>query len=376
MKNGLILSLIVLFVLGLADDSYGQRRGRNKYGYKKSKSKKFSKYSGGRVGYSGIGKSNYFTVGLSINNDNYFGDIAPDASRFSADYKFLPTGLGVTASKVLYPGIFGRVGFNWANISASDYETGDPNGDASLAGRYNRNLHFKNSIYELSAGFELDLIPSNSGARGRFPINPYAFVGVAGFYHAPKAKAPEVDQAGNPTGSGGEWIDLQSIGTEGQYIDSLNLNPYSKFQFSIPLGLGVKFRLPGNFDLNFEFGFRYLFTDYLDDIGGKYVDLDLFEDDYLTRSLSERGAESTDEFSGGTRNLSGITGNQTVQYDRMEADPDNPWVGGSSYVHGNNYVPGLERGSSKNNDFLVTTQIRLVYIFDKNIAKAGRAKFR
>lgn len=372
MRKFAIIPLLLLFCLSLADDAYGQRRRKNRYGYKRSKAKKFSKYTGGRVGYSGVGNPKYTTLGFSINNDNYFGDIAPNKSRFSSDYRFLPTGLGVTASKVLYPGIFGRVGFNWANIGTSDYETGPLGETLAESGRYQRNFHFRNRIYELSAGFEIDLIPSNSGARGRFPINPYLFIGVAGFYHSPEAKAPEFDQAGNPTGKSGQWVDLQSLGTEGQNIDSLGLKPYSKIQLSIPLGLGVKIRLPNNFDLNFEVGFRYMFTDYLDDIGGGYADLNAFGDNHLARALSERGAETRDLFSGSER--SGVLNNPAVRVAQELQDGDN-WESGSAvYNVGANYAPGTNRGNPKNNDFLITTQIRLVYILDKKGMSKG--KFR
>lgn len=395
MKSRSILSLLAIFLIALiADDAYGQRR--NRYGYKRSKkSKKFSKYSGGRVGYAGVGNPKYTTVGFSINNNNYFGDIAPDKNRFSSEYKFIPDGVGFTVSKVLYPGIFARGGFNWGNIKASDYSSALDNveSDNSALGRWSRNYHFKNAIYELNAGFEIDMIPSNSGARGRFPINPYLYFGVAGFHHSPKAKAPlatidvdgdgeldVVDQARNKIDvAPGSWVDLHSLGTEGQNFDSLGAKPYSKFQFAIPFGFGVKFRLPGNFDLNFEMGFRYLFTDYLDDIGGQYADLDGFGDNYLARAMSERGGERYDAFTGSERGVGGadpygftIT-NTTVQYD-YSSNPESTWTGSDTYIHGFNYVVGGNRGGPNFNDIYVTTQIRLVYILDKRGVSKG--KFR
>ncbi|UXP33703.1 DUF6089 family protein [Reichenbachiella agarivorans] len=372
-----MFALIVISVT----DADAQRK--NRYSYKnKNTSKQFSKYKGGKVGYSGVGNPKYTTIGVSMNMNNYFGDISNSSSKFSTDYKFIPDGFGITASKVLYPGIFLRGGFNYGQIKVSDYSTGSstvPGPDASKQetsdyGRWARNYQFKNSIKELSLGFEVDMIPSNGGARRRFPINPYMFVGVAVFHHAPKAQAPAFDQAGNPTGKKeGEWVDLHSIGTEGQYSDSLNLKPYSKVQFSLPLGLGVKVKLARSFDLNFEVGFRYLFTDYLDDIGGNYANLDYFGNDHLARALSERGAESKSLLDGKDRgDLSGITSTHAVQLDRSNADLN--WSGGSTYTHGYNYVAGQDRASSKYKDFLVTTQIRLVYILDKKGMAKG--KFR
>ena len=361
---------MLFFVFSAFLEAEAQRK-RNRYGYKRSKSKKFSKYSGGKVGYSGVGNPKYQAFGASVNATYYFGDISNSSSKFSTNYKFIPDGFGLTYSRVLHPGIFTRVGFNYLNIKADDFETGDPAGDASQLGRWSRNYHFKNTIYELSAGLEIDMIPSNSGARGRFPINPYMFIGVAGFYHAPKAIAPTTDQAGNPTGRGGQWVDLQSLGTEGQNSDSLATKPYSKFQFAIPLGLGVKVKLTSQLDLNIELGFRYLFTDYLDDIGGNYADLDAFGGDHLARALSERGAESEALMAGEARPPLYGTGNQTVRIDTT--NPDANWQGGGSYVHGDNYVAGIHRGSDAK-DFYVVTQIRLVYILDKKGMSKG--KFR
>lgn len=373
MRNNIILSFVVTVLVFSTFDAVSQFKNK-KYGYGKSNSKKYSNYKGGRVGYSSVGNPKYWTVGVSVNANNYFGDITNTPKRVSTDYTFIPSGFGVTASKVLYPGIFARAGFNYGVIKASDFDTGDPSSeDPSELGRWARNYHFKNAIKELSLGVEIDMIPNSGGSRRRYPVNPYAFVGVAVFHHAPKAIAPDVDQAGNPTGQGGEWVDLQSIGTEGQYIDSLNLNPYSKFQFSLPLGLGVKVKLAKNFDLNVEFGFRYLFTDYLDDVGGNYADLDAFGDDYLARALSERGAEDRALLEGSSRNTNGIVGTTRVNYN-YAINPDSEWSGNDSYRHGNNYVPGNERANSEFRDFLITTQIRLVYIFESK--GASRGKFR
>ncbi|WP_073123995.1 DUF6089 family protein [Reichenbachiella agariperforans] len=375
MKNTLIVTLLLALFMSCIHDAEAQRRRKPRYSYqKKNNSKKYSNYRGGKVGYTNGGNSKYATIGISANMNNYFGDISNNNGRFSTDYKFIPDGFGITASKSLYPGIFARAGFNYGTIKASDYSTGssDPDGDPNDYGRYQRNYHFKNSIKELSLGLEIDFFPTKGGAKNRFPINPYMYLGAAVFHHAPKAKAPETDQAGNPTGHGGEWVDLQKIGTEGQYSDSLNLKPYSKFQFAIPLGLGVKIKLARNFDLNFEVGFRYLFTDYLDDIGGKYANLDYFGSDHLARALSERGGEGVALMENKPHDVPTTSTNTNLNVN----DPSLQWDpnASSSYTHGWNYIPGTDRADASNKDFLVTTQIRLVYVLDKK--GMARGKFR
>lgn len=363
MKNKLILSLALLIAVSLSFDAEAQykRRKRSRYGYaKRQNQKKFSKYSGGKVGYSGVGNPNYQTIGFSINTGLYMGDLAPGPERLSADYggSFVPKGVGVTYSKVMYPGIFFRGGFNWIQLSGTDFQEPseiDPN-DPSSIGRYQRNFHFKNDILELSAGFEADLIPSNSGARGRFPINPYLYVGVAGFFNNPKAKAPEFDQAGNPTGQAGEWVALQPLQTSDE--------SYSRIQLAIPIGLGCKFKVTRDIDVNLEFGLRYTFTDYIDDVGsGGYRHFDDFEDNVLARSLSERGTETEGYVRDGFKMNA-----QTRDASLYEA------VQTGDYTHGREYTVGSPRANSDLNDFYVVTQLRVVYILDKKGMSKG--KFR
>ena len=357
MRKYLLIPCILLLLFACVSDSYGQKR---RYGYSKKGNKKYSNYSGGRTSYRGVGNTKYWTVGASINVLNYYGDLSPEVKRFSTNYGETKFGFGITGSRMVYPGIFLRAGYNFGTIEGDDFNNGDDSSeDASKYGRYLRNLHFKNNIHELSVGFEADMIPNNGGVRGRFPINPYMFVGVAVIAHSPKAKAPEFDQAGNPIAEAGEWVDLRDLGTEGQNIDSIGADPYGKFAFVIPVGLGVKVKLHHNFDLNFEIGFRKTFTDYLDDVSSGYVDLATFGDDNLARAMSERGAETTHVLSGATRPL----------------NPEDTAVT-SPYVHGSGYDTSVDhsRGGPGQDDFYITTQIRLVYIFDQK--GATRGKFR
>ncbi|MCV9388527.1 DUF6089 family protein [Reichenbachiella ulvae] len=387
MKKSLLLTLLLAFMFALISDADAQRR-RNPYGYKKkNNSKRYSNYRGGKVGYGGIGNPKYWTVGASVDMVSYFGDISKYNTKVSGDYNFIPNGFGITASKVLYPGIHFRGGFNYGTFSTSDYSTGNsnPDSDPNDYGRWQRNYHFKNSVKELNAGLEIDFIPNKRGARGRFPINPYVYVGAAVFHHNPKARAPgatvdtdgdgnpdaAVDQAGNILDvKPREWVELQPLGTEGQKSDSTNLSPYPRIQFAIPAAAGVKIKLARNLDVNFEIGFRFTFTDYLDDIGGNYADLDYFGSNHLARAMSERGAEPIAALEGEPRDVPVTT--QNVQLNTANADLN--WTGGDSYTHGWNYIPGKDRADSKFNDIYITSQIRIVYIFDKKTAT--RAKFR
>ena len=82
---------------------------------------------------------------------------------------------------------------------------------------------------------------------------------------------------------------LQPLGTEGQKATLLptdanaGIQHTKNFRVAIPIGIGARFRLNEVLDFSFEFGFRYLFTDYIDDVSKNYVDLGVFGNNELQR---------------------------------------------------------------------------------------------
>ncbi|MFY0650629.1 MAG: hypothetical protein JXQ96_01285 [Cyclobacteriaceae bacterium] len=362
MKKYIPILLIALLVI-----SSGLKAQKRKYGM--NTSKRQTAYRGGRVHHGGIGIKKYSTVGFSINAMNYFGDITPTPSRFSTDFAFTKAGFGLTYSKVFHPQAAWRAAFNYGTLSGDDFNADNSAPPSQYL--YLRNLHFKNTIMELSWGLELNLIPNTGGANNRFPLNPYLFLGIAAFRHNPQAKAPEFDLNGQPLAEAGEWVDLQPLGTEGQNLASGK--PYNLIQVAIPIGIGVKVRLPDNFDAHFEIGFRQLFTDYLDDVSSRYPNLALLDSE-LSRAMSERSHESVGSLSGETRSYNGgpVTvsnwpldnGNNEIVYYK---------VGGNFGYDVDGGLGGV-RGSPKQNDMYIITQLRLVYIFGHVSRK--KAKFR
>ncbi|MEM1137693.1 MAG: DUF6089 family protein, partial [Bacteroidota bacterium] len=234
-------------------------------------------------------KKRYWSIGFTANVLNYFGDIVPKNTITSFDPEFSRPNIGLYIQKRLFPSVSLRLNATWGQMAGSDLRTSDPE-DLETGGfyRYRRNLHFRNTIYELSAVGIYDFIknPSLSYRRPEIPI-PYALVGIGLFYHNPQAKRPEGF-------TGTEWVDLRPLKTENQ------LTPYAPIGISIPLGLGVRYRVTRQIDVAFEMSYRVVFTDYLDDISGNYVDPALFDDD-LARALHDRSAESVDLFSGEER---------------------------------------------------------------------------
>lgn len=143
----------------------------------------------------------------------------------------------------------------------------------------NRNLHFKNDIIEGSLQFELNFFPYQLGNTG-YRMSPYLFAGVAYFNMRPQASF------------NGTWYELQQLGTEGQgtiYGD----DKYKTSLMSLPFGVGFKTNLWAIFGLSLEWGVRKTWTDYFDDISGKYVNPDLLssENGVLAASLSDRSLE-------------------------------------------------------------------------------------
>lgn len=125
----------------------------------------------------------------------------------------------------------------------------------------------------------------------------------------------------NPKGlyTDGEWYALQPLGTEGQGIIPTR-EKYSRIAVGIPLGIGLNYMIDRNFGFGFEYGVKYYFTDYIDDVSNTYVDPAIFTDPMAAY------------FSSGT------------------ADPEWPGVG-----------PGQQRGQSRYNDAFMFVSLKVTY---------------
>ena len=198
-------------------------------------------------------RKQYNSIGFSLNAMNYFGDLTPATSFTSLRLGATRVGAGVSITRRFYPRLSGRFGLSYGRISGDDSFANDQDPDARF--RNNRNMNFRNDILEASAVAIFDLIENRNNYLKRPDFVPYVFVGVAGFYTNPQG----LDKAGN-------YVDLQPLKTEGQ------ASAYGKTQFSIPFGGGIRYRINRNFDASLEIGWRKTFTDYLDDVGGKYAD--------------------------------------------------------------------------------------------------------
>ncbi|MDH5608095.1 MAG: DUF6089 family protein [Cyclobacteriaceae bacterium] len=362
-RSLLIFSLFVTIIL-MVDPAYGQR---NKYKRRKSSSRNTSHYRGGSAG----GKFRpYQYVGGGLNALNYYGDLAPVNKAASTDISFTRPGMGITYGYRFRPNVSARANFNYGRLKGDDITSNKD--QPENAPRYYRNLSFRNDIKEFNVGVNVYLLPDYSGPNFRRSFNAYLFVGGGFFFHNPKGKVPEYDyqvngsNAATKLANAGEWVKLRPLGTEGQY---LGINgapaPYKPFQLSVPINFGLTMAIPRSpVNIHLELGYRFVFTDYLDDVSTSYVSLDQFSDP-LARIMSDRSSEPVGAFTGEARDLSQVSAN---------VFPD-----GNTYYHSTLIGSGTEnsvRGGSKDNDMYFVTQIKVTYILNQSRGKRGPAKFR
>jgi hypothetical protein len=352
MRKSIYLIAAVLLVLSFKAEAQMSRKSIKK------NNKKISSFRGKKEWFAK--EKRYNTLGISINALNYYGDLAPKPSQFSTDISFTKPAVGLTFSHRFGPRYSVVGSFMYGTLAGSDAESADKGDSGNGVFRYNRNLSFRNKIKELSVVGTLDLFDNTHTYINRVKWTPYGFIGLASFMHNPQALAPATDLNGNALPEAGQWVDLQPLGTEGQFsnLDETDINngikSYKKIQIAIPFGVGARFRLNDVLDLSAELGFRYLFTDYVDDVSQNFVDVGVFGDNELARAMSYRSNEVVDQDL-----LSQVPARNGQTYSLLS---------GYGQEHLDN-----KRGNRNDKDTYMVTSIKLTYILGKT---SNRAKFR
>jgi hypothetical protein len=186
-------------------------------------------------------------VGFLVGTSFYMGELNPStpfaASQFAGGifYRYNINGRFALRGNLLF-----------ATVAGSDAKTNKNNP---------RNLSFTSPITELSAIFEINFMELNpavtSGKKNWF--SPYLFGGIAVFNFNPKAEYEGVMYA------------LQPLGTEGQGLPGMP-RKYALTSIAIPFGLGFKINFAKRISVGIEWGMRFTFTDYLDDVSTVYFD--------------------------------------------------------------------------------------------------------
>ena len=353
MRKLWLVVLSMVLILGVVPQAEAQL---NRKSIKKN-NKRIASFRGRKTHF---GKEKiYNSIGFSLNAVNYYGDLAPKPQRVSTDISFTRPGLGISFIHRFGPRYSLKAEFMYATLKGSDVDSADPGDLSNGIFRYQRNLSFRNRIKELSVVGVFDLFDNQSTYISRVKWTPYAFIGLAAFHHNPQAQAPATDLFGNALPEAGEWVDLRPLGTEGQKATlqptdvNFGIKEYKSLAIAIPFGFGARFRLNEVMDLWADIGFRYTFTDYLDDVSQNYVDLDRLSSP-LAQAMSYRTNELLGNPVPGTGTISGTSGIEVYN------------------GYGSEYPDNL-RGSKSDRDIYMVTSVKLTYIIG---ATFHRAKFR
>lgn len=251
----------------------------------------------------------FLDFGVKLGAANYLGEMGGKeeaGKKFVGDLKMSQTNLagGLFVRYKLARKISGKLSFNYARISGADNLS-------TNKGRMERNLSFRNEIYELGLEgqvFLYEIYDFGSTYNSKNDFRTYAFSGINGFYHNPQAEL------------NGTWYPLRPLKTEGQEI------PYNSYGVSIPAGMGFYFTLDKKYRIGWEFAWMTTFTDYLDDVSTTYADPNVLGDP-IAIALANRTAEIT-------------------------TDP-------ASLAQ---YAPGQKRGGAEHNDAYMYTTVNLSYV--------------
>jgi hypothetical protein len=277
--------------------------------------------------FGGLGTTSFLgdVGGADQEGTNLLRDLNPSSTR-------LALSAGVRYKRHPQIGAKALLTVGW--VSGNDSKTAEPY-------RNNRNLSFASPIVELSLQGEyyfnkekrasIYRISKLSGRKVRNTLF-YVFGGVGLFWYHPMAKY------------NGSWYNLRKIGTEGQNLSG-GPKKYLGVSVSLPIGIGVKFPLSRQLSIGAEFGPRYTFTDYIDDVSGVYAN-----NDAILKSKGEIGAYLADP-------------NLGLFKDQWDTDLSKP----------RRTREGTKRGDPKNRDTYAFFQFNMTYKFVKR--RRTRSKF-
>jgi hypothetical protein len=200
-----------------------------------------------------------FGTGLS----SYFGDLNNPSDRIDTEPNIV-AGVQISpAPNFIQNRLHTRASLTYFRLEGDDKYADDD--------RVERNLNFWSNNVQLTAVGLIDLFKNDKKYYKRLALNFYGLTGVGLLYINPK------------TEYNGEKVALQPLRTEGV--------KYSRFQFVIPYGLGVKFAKGPLWNISIEAIWHKAFTDYLDDVSvHDYPEPSTLSSD-LARALSDRRLE-------------------------------------------------------------------------------------
>jgi hypothetical protein len=159
-------------------------------------------------------------IGAGLGGFNYKGDLAPSFNPRN----YLPGGHAFFRYNTT-PSVSFRLGVNFGILGAKDSRSSDPFNQL-------RNESFRNRMLEGDMIMEYNFLNYTQKRKVK-NWSPYLFGGLGFYKFSPRTKTAD----------------------------------YKTSQINIPFGAGVKWEFKRPWSLEFEFGTRKLFTDYLDNLG-------------------------------------------------------------------------------------------------------------
>lgn len=185
-------------------------------------------------------------VGGFLGSSGYMGDINPIRPQKFTDFAF-----GAQLKRNFDGFWSAKLAYMNGKIQGDDAKSTNSN-------QRDRNLNFYSTVSELSMQVEFNFFKYLAGNMYSYEnkrFSPYMFTGIAGLTFEPSTKY------------NGDEVTLRQVETEAL--------SYKNYAISVPYGVGVKYNISGNFNLIGEIGYRTAFTDYLDDISGRYPDFSI-----------------------------------------------------------------------------------------------------
>lgn len=192
--------------------------------------------------------------GINLGGANYMGEIGGsegEAKPWLLDMNIKQTSFafGGFYRYSFTDRISAKFQLNYARIQGADSLSNEPT-------RLARNLSFRTDIIEAMITGEYNFFvmhDMNRRSRKRVDFRSYAFAGIGALLYYPHAKMND------------KWYYLRPLATEGTD------KQYNEMTIAVPLGVGANFTFNRKTRIGLEVGYRFSFTDYLDDVSTRYA---------------------------------------------------------------------------------------------------------
>lgn len=291
----------------------------------------------------------YSSLSFGVGTSHYYGDIGPE-NLVKATLSSIRWNMLLSYSYTLTPKIHIGANLAFIRVAGDDYYADN---DIDFI----RNLHFRNDIAQVSLFGQYHPFGYSTNYNKRLDISPYLTIGMGYFFHNPKAKLP-LDSGIN------DWIALEPLHTEGQGVNAIYPNPYKLSGFTIPVGLGVRYKYNHKIDFAFEIAYHTTFTDYLDDVSGIYPNPLLLESNEA-KVLSNRSREQFAAVNHGDRT------DRIVAYLKANGISDSKPFESNAFAFG---AVGTDRGSKTGNDSYLTSTFKIILILPESKIRCPKIK--